>query len=220
MAVVGANCVIDLYHLDSVTDWGRVKAAGIVGVLHKATEGVTVTDSKYHSRRDAARAAGLLWGCYHFSSGNDGTAQANHLLDYAAPDDGDIVCVDVEPSHSGPNMTYAQLLSFVTRISARLGRLPMIYGGQSLLVDLMRRQASSIVTQCPLWYVEYPAEDATHPKHPLPHGWADWTLWQYTGDGVGPLPHGVDGIDKCDRDTFNGTVSELKQQWPFVRRAQ
>jgi lysozyme len=41
----------------------------------------------------------------------------------------------------------------------------------------------------------------------------NWTLWQYTDRGVGPLPHSVNGIGHCDRDYFNGTAAQLKTWW-------
>lgn len=34
------NVIIDLSHFDNVTDFAAAKAEGIVGALHKATEGL------------------------------------------------------------------------------------------------------------------------------------------------------------------------------------
>jgi hypothetical protein len=58
--------VIDIYHGDAVQDFARVKAAGIIGVIHKASQGGAVVDRAYASRRKLALAAGLKWGAYHF----------------------------------------------------------------------------------------------------------------------------------------------------------
>ena len=63
------NVVIDLSHFNNVTDFNAVKADGIVGVIHKATEGHGYTDPTYLSRRSQALAAGLWWGAYHFAHG-------------------------------------------------------------------------------------------------------------------------------------------------------
>ncbi len=38
-SVQGLNVVIDLSHYNTVTNFSDVKAGGIVGVIHKATEG-------------------------------------------------------------------------------------------------------------------------------------------------------------------------------------
>ena len=51
------------------------------------------------------------------------------------------------------------------------------------------------------------------PTAVVPPNWATWTLWQYTDGAVGPEPHQVPGIGRCDRDRFNGTESELKSFW-------
>ena len=44
-----------------------------------------------------------------------------------------------------------------------------------------------------------------------------WTFWQYT-DGVhGPAPHRVDGVGRCDRNKFNGSLAQLKKLWGVTR---
>jgi len=58
--------VVDLSHHNDVTDFSKVKAAGIVGVIHKSTEGTGFADKMYAVRRGHAIDAGLLWGAYHF----------------------------------------------------------------------------------------------------------------------------------------------------------
>ena len=72
--------VIDIYHGDPVQDFARVKAAGIVGVIHKASQGGAVVDQSYASRRKLALAAGLKWGAYHFFDFTASpVAQADHF---------------------------------------------------------------------------------------------------------------------------------------------
>ena len=58
--------VVDLSHHNDVTDFSAVKAAGIAGIIHKATEGVGFTDKLYADRRGRALGVGLLWGAYRF----------------------------------------------------------------------------------------------------------------------------------------------------------
>src|SRR5438270_1243479 len=45
--------VIDIYYGDPVQDFDAVKAFGIVGVIHKATEGTAFDDKLYADRRKA-----------------------------------------------------------------------------------------------------------------------------------------------------------------------
>ena len=58
--------VVDLSHHNDVADFGKVKAAGIAGIIHKATEAIGFVDNMYAVRRGPAMNAGLLWGAYHF----------------------------------------------------------------------------------------------------------------------------------------------------------
>jgi Glycosyl hydrolases family 25 len=64
--------VVDLSHHNDVADFGAVKAAGIAGVIHKATEGVSFTDKLYGGRR----AYGGPWG---FKSVHHGQGCVNRI---------------------------------------------------------------------------------------------------------------------------------------------
>src|SRR5580765_2996828 len=99
------NVVIDLSHHNRSPDFQKAKAAGIVGVIHKASEGLTYVDPTYASNRRKALAAGLLWGAYHFGSGGNPKGQADHFLDVVAPGPADLLVLDFEESFSGPTMT-------------------------------------------------------------------------------------------------------------------
>lgn len=58
--------VVDLSHWNTVTSFAEMKAGGIIGVIHKATEDTGYLDNTYHDREAEARAAGLGWAAYHF----------------------------------------------------------------------------------------------------------------------------------------------------------
>lgn len=63
------------------------------------------------------------------------------------------------------------------------------------------------MAKCWLWIAQYS-------KAPLvPKIWPRWTLRQYTDGAFGPEPHSLDGIGRCDRDQFNGSLEELNQFW-------
>ena len=66
------NVVIDISHWNNVASFVEVKNDGVMGVIHKATEGFDFTDPAYLERRSQAQAAGLMWGSYHFGVGGDG----------------------------------------------------------------------------------------------------------------------------------------------------
>jgi lysozyme len=203
--------IVDIsHHQDQAMDWDAYKKGGGLAVIHKATESLDFEDKKYHERKKAAKAAGLLWGAYHFAGdvGADGVEQADHFLRFAEPDDRDLISFDCE-KHG----TLKQMEDFVSRIEAKTGRLPVIYG-RRLLRDLMKGVKGSIVSQCALWYDDYPP-DANMPRPPLPDGWTDWTLWQFTDGTNGPTPHTAPGIGRSDRNAFKGAAEELDAAWPL-----
>lgn len=209
MAVPGSPVIIDLSHHNPVSDWERVREAGILAIIHKATEGATWRDKRYRERRQTAKAAGLLWGAYHFTSGVDPIAQLDNFLDHADPAPDELVALDYEDSFSGANMTLDGMVTFVEGVHARLGRWPVIYGGH-LLREVLKDGPHPVLARCPLWYARYNAEPIG-----IPDTWKSWTLWQYSDGNHGPDPQPVDGIGACDRNTFNGTVDALKAMWPL-----
>ncbi|MEO9190284.1 MAG: glycoside hydrolase family 25 protein [Acetobacteraceae bacterium] len=205
-----SRTVIDLSHHNSVSSWQTVKAAGIIAVVHKATEGVTFQDQQYHVRREAAKAQNLLWGSYHFSSGDDPLQQVENYLTFAAPQADELMCIDFEPSSSGPNMSLDQLVEFVGLIHKEKGRSPVIYGG-SMLRDATKGVTSSPISACPLWYARYAAS-----PFGVPALWSTLTLWQYTDGNAGNPPHDVAGIGFCDRDIYFGSDDDLHKNWPLT----
>jgi len=211
MAVTGYNGVIDISHYQSTPSRAALEVAGIVGIIHKATQGRTNRDITYFDKKQAIKSEyGLKWGSYHFTSGSDPIHQFENYIGYAQPEADEIVCIDFEPSSSGPNMTYDQLVELVELVYGHLGRYPMIYGG-AMLREAVKNVTHSVLSNCPLWYSRYNSVPAGVPKL-----WPNWTLWQYTDGNVGPLPHDVPGFGRCDRDTYNGTRDELLARWPFT----
>ena len=66
------NAVVDLSHHNGNVDLQQAAGAGIIGVIHKATQGTSGLDPMYVTNRGKAQAAGLMWGAYHFATGGDG----------------------------------------------------------------------------------------------------------------------------------------------------
>lgn len=201
------NVVIDISHFQPNPDFVKVKQAGIVGVIHKATQGTGMFDNKYNQHRQNATAAGLLWGAYHFGTKGDGAAQADFFLSKVNADAQTLLVLDFEPNGNS-TMTLSQAKAFVSRINEKTGRFPGLYSGNLIKELLGGQPPDPILSQCFLWIAQYAAQ----PQN-IPQTWSTWTLWQYTDGNAGPQPHTVDGIGKCDRDQFNGTLERLKQLW-------
>jgi len=206
------DSIIDLYHRNTA-NLAAAKANGVVAVIHKATEGATVRDSEYRKRRDKARALGLLWGAYHYSSGVSVADQVENFLEHALPGDKDVVALDWESSTSGPDMTLDQACRFAEMIKGELGRWPVIYGGW-LLRETVGTRRQDVLANCPLWYSRYASSPIGIPTAT----WPSYTLWQFNDGNSGPAPHSVKGIGRCDHNRFDGTLEELRLQWPFTRR--
>jgi len=109
------NVVVDISHHNGNVDLGKAQAAGIVGVIHKATQGTSMADNMYEQNRQKAKAAGLLWGAYHFGTNADGAAQANFFLSKVNADDRTLLVLDYEPNGNS-TMTLDQARAFVSRI--------------------------------------------------------------------------------------------------------
>lgn len=202
------NSIVDLSHHNGQADFTRAKADGIVGVIHKATQGETNRDETYSNRKKRALTAGLMWGAYHFGTGKDVKKQANNFLDYVNPSDKDLLVLDFEPNPSGTTMNLDQAKEFIQIIQNRTGRYPGLYGG-SLIKAALRNNEDELLKNCWLWISHFTKND----KPVIPKNWKIWTMWQYTDGEIGGLPREVDGIGRCDRNRFNGEIEGLKSLW-------
>ncbi len=200
------NVTVDLSHHNGMVDLPKAKADGIVGVIHKATQGTGFIDEKYAPNKQKAIAAGLLWGAYHFGVGGDGEAQAEHFVKVVNPSPGVLLVLDFEPNPEGPDMTLAQARAFVSHVHARTGQWPGLYSGHYLR-ELLGDDHDEVLAHCWLWLARY------GPQPVVPANWPTWTMWQYTDGVKGPDPHRVSGIGPCDRDQFQGDLAALYHLW-------
>ncbi len=223
-----SNSVVNLSHYDLMqVDFERMKAEGIVGVIHEATYPRFDRDSHYGNRQVAAIRAGLLWGAYHFGDATDPVRQADHFLGTVASQvdggsprpDGVLLVLDFEKNghYPGGTMRVDQAVTFVERIRQRTGKYPGVYGSENRLRAVLNgREVSSsqrqILANCWLWIANYHYQ----PRFTSP--WSDWHLWQYTGDGKCDLPRAafpkdVANIRHAERNIFRGTRSALEAFW-------
>lgn len=209
MSELRQDSIIDLSHHNAVTSFIEMKNAGIVAIIHKATQGISYQDPKFALRAQQAAASGLLFGAYHFGSAGDGQAQAEHFLSVAGNDR--LLALDFERNSAGDSMTLAEAERFVLYIKEHTGRYPGLYGGSYLKEQLAtltaEQQQQSPLQQCWLWIAQY-ANAPTWPKL-----WTNWTLWQHTDGQSGLNPTPVAGVGACDRDMFNGTAEQLLSFW-------
>ncbi len=200
------NAVIDLSHFNQKPNLAAAKADGILGVIHKATQGTGYTDLTYSPRREQALATGLLWGAYHFGTDADGVEQADYFLRKVQPTPGTLLALDFEVNPGSSSMTLEQARAFVSRVQAATGKWPGLYAG-AYLKELPGAKQDAVLGNCWFWLSQY------GPDAIVPPNWKSWTMWQYTDGAAGPEPHTVAGIGACDRDKFSGTADDLLQFW-------
>lgn len=201
-----SNAVIDLSHHNEKVNLQRAGADGIIGVIHKASQGTVFRDPMYAKNRKAAAAAGLLWGAYHFGTGADPVTQARQFLRVADLGSTDLLVLDFEENTQGQTMSLAQARAFIRVVQDITGRICGLYGGATLKESLAGRP-DPLLGACWLWWAQY------SPAPVIPPNLPNFTLWQYTDGHHGDEPFAVDGVGPCDRDKYQGTVDDLKSKW-------
>jgi len=223
----GLDAVIDLSQGATVSDFRSVRQSNILAVIHKASEGDDYADGACAARRPQAEAAGLLWGTYHFGTGQgSGAQQAAFFLAASRPGPRTLLALDLEANENNPSnsMTLEQAEAFVQAVAKATDRLPVVYvhptwaNGDPLpgsgLSFGARISPDSILARCGLWVADY------HDSPEIPLAWAarGWRLWQYAGDeNAGHPAYGqtniVQGVSHCDRNLFNGDAAGLERFW-------
>jgi len=204
--MTGTNSIIDLSHHNGNVDLAKAKADGIVAIIQKATQGTGFVDPTFATNRKKAADAGLLFGAYHFGTGADGVEQADFFVNTVQPVPGDLLVLDYEANPQGPSMTLEEARAFVTHVQAVNAQFPGLYAGH-FLKEQLGSGTDPVLTNCWFWISQY------GPTPVIPPAWKRWTMWQYTDGAAGPMPHTVNGVGACDRDTFNGTPQELQAFW-------
>ena len=123
--------VIDLSHHNTIPDSLKDTAqSGVIGLIHKATEGGSYVDPTVGARQYLATDAGLLWGLYHFLRPGDQVAHANHFCDVAEVygDSMTLLAADYEDYE----VSLTDLIVWLLVVEQRMGRRPVIYSGHVL----------------------------------------------------------------------------------------
>lgn len=198
--------VIDISHHNAEPDFDKMAAAGLVGVILKATEGTTYIDNTYGSRRAAARAAGLETCAYHYLKHGSISAQINHFFDVVAPVPGERVIIDYEDAAC----TLADLHAAVNAILAGEASLQVtVYGGSLLEQHLGNSHDALLAEKTSLWTAQYTSAAAPS----WPQGtWPVYSLWQYTDGSAGGQPRTLPGmVPPLDCNMFNGSPANCKK---------
>jgi lysozyme len=195
------NKVIDLSHNNVIAkDLVPARDAGVRGVIHKLSEGVSMTDPTVKARYTLSKDAGLLWGIYHFLRPGDIGQQVAHFLKKAEQlqvmDDSTLLACDFEKT-----IPLVDVLHFLQAIETATERSPVLYSG-NYLKDAGGAPACPPIVRYRLWMPQY------GPEAVLPKGFDSYWLWQWTDKGK------VAGIGgSVDLNHFNGTDQQLAAEW-------
>lgn len=200
-----SDVVIDLSHWQAPVDFAQAKAAGIVAVILKATQGSNWVDVTFASRFAAATGAGLLVGAYHFLDNSEPALQVGNFL--LAAGGCRVLALDAEPNQIGGTVTVAQTAEAAARLQMATGRTPLIYISRYGPDERGTGFPNSVLSRCPLWLAAYNSWPV------CPPGWANWLFWQYTDGTAGSDAAPVAGIGRCDRSRFAGTIADLAAWW-------
>lgn len=227
---VGSNCVVNLSHYDLMrVDFTAMKAEGIIGVIHESSYPPSTRDEKYLPRQEAAVRAGLLWGAYHFANASSPTRQADEFLrtvegGWRRAEPGSrpneiLLVLDFEKNghYPGGTMHAGQAAEFIERVHQRTGKYPGLYSGENRLRAVLNSKEATpavraCLERCWLWVANY------HYEPKSLGSWNQWTLWQYTGDGVCDLPRAaypksVANVRNAERNLFRGSPEAARDFW-------
>jgi GH25 family lysozyme M1 (1,4-beta-N-acetylmuramidase) len=244
--MVNKPCCIDIYQGDDVNDHptplaglDQVRATGVFGCIHKATEGPSYRDSRYDARRtkwmsgqpisvtdvDGAKLSlAPVWGAYHFFHGIDPAGEARNFLMTSRLNSTDMAFLDWEAvGASGFQPSLEAADAFCQAVEAALGRPCGVYGGNVPRERFDAERASEAVLERfaarPFWFCAYGGYSEEKLDALIPTPWKKaksiW-LWQDDGDQYGPGPHSMPGIARyCDNSTVVGdmTFARLHAEW-------
>ncbi len=186
---------IDVSHHNIISNWKRVKQAGIDFVYIKSAEGVGSPDLEARQHAQKAIESGLRIGFYHFcrpdakygrSVVSDALAEADDALGriaaIATPHLPLVLDLEDQTNWDTPldKIDYTLWVNtFIDRVKQKTARAPMIYSRREYLDRKLK--ADHGLGMYKLWLSRY-TTDISKTKCPL--GWADWSVWQYTETGV------------------------------------
>lgn len=197
---------IDVSKFQQDIDWRVAWRSGVNFAFIKATEGGDHLDAKFHENWQAAKAAGVYRGAYHFYYFCRTAAEQADWYIRNVPYDPEALppVLDMEWNHLSrtcPIRPAAQKIRsemriYLSRVAAHYGKPPIIYVTPDFYQDNE------------LWklrgYQFWLRAVAEHPSKV--YAGQSWLFWQYTGTGLIP---GIEG--NVDINAFYGGVDAWRQ---------
>lgn len=164
----------------------------------KATQGTGYTNPDYARAISQVLGAGRLGGAYHYVSGGNAQAEADHFVDVVGGNVGRVVlAIDWEQGDNSAWGNAAYLDAVVARVIERTGVKPLIYCSQSVVASIA---SIASARDCGLWVAQYADDNATgYQDSPWNEGSYSCAVRQYSSHGQ------LDGwAGSLDLDKFYG----------------
>ena len=191
---------VDVSKYQGEIDWPAARDSGVSFAWIKATEGGDYTDEYFDRNWQAAKAAGIPRGAYHFAYWcRPGSEQVEWFEKHVPVEDDALPPVlDVEwtptsrtcPRKVSREVALAQMQVILTEMERYYGKRPVIYTTVDFYHDILDGGA---LEDYPIWVrsvKHYPS---------VKYGDRRWHFWQYTAQGNVP---GIKGY--VDRNAFFG----------------
>ena len=187
---------IDVSAYQGRIDWAEVARHQVRFAFIKASEGVTLRDSRFRRNWTAARQAGIYRGAYHYFQPNyDGARQADLFTRTVPLAPGDLPPVlDVEHTEFHDVALMRHHVGLWLRLVERhYGARPILYSNYSFY----RRYLAGHFDGYPLWLAHYEVEAPRLPRE-------KWIIWQHSDEAYIP---GIRGA--VDFNVFQGNFRSL-----------
>jgi GH25 family lysozyme M1 (1,4-beta-N-acetylmuramidase) len=184
---------VDLYGLyNKVTDWKKVREAGIEYAWVKLSDGFTNRDD--YGYVSAGKSVGIVMGGYHYAQKTKPVDQANRLIDrclaYGAIDLAP--ALDIEDPFVPDKEAADFSIAFLNQIIAR-GHTPCIYANNSMLTGILPAVRKA-VPSVKVWVARYGANPTV-----------GYNTWQYSSTG---RVNGISGdVDRNRGEIIRNTAA-------------
>lgn len=158
--------VVDCYHgTDLLPGFASALVTdGLLGFIHKASEGAGMKDALCRSRIAAVQATTVMPGVYHGVNGDSPSGQIANLSGAISGLGQILLCLDVEKLGSDTPPTPGILEDCVELCIDHWGRHPVIYGS-----NMLQGFPPSCYAGCEVWAARYASD---------PPSWINPAMWQ------------------------------------------
>lgn len=182
---------IDISHFQGQINFDKIKMnkPTVDFVFIKATQGTNYTDDKFYVNVLGCSKAGIPFSFYHFATLNeanvkqDAANEANYFISVikkALPPQLPLV-LDIEVGDPKVQLDTFEVLTWIKTFFGTLDdsgyKNYMLYSGTPFLNTHLPK--SHNLGNIPLWLAAYTSK----PVPILPHGWNEYTIWQYSDKG-------------------------------------